>query len=414
MLINRLAWRQLGCAAALLMIAAATSRAQEPKLQIKPAAPDKPATQAGTLALSAKLVNLPVIARDNKGKLIQNLTKDDFTLQVDGHPQVIRYFDRDQDLPLTVGLLIDVSRSQTNVLEQERTASAAFIDKMLESKAGRKPDQAFVIQFGRSAELLQDLTDSHPKLQAAIKQVDSDAESAPPPRNSNDPNDPNDPNNSGGGGQGRQQRGGRGGGTVLYDAIYLASNELMAKQTGRKALIVLTDGVDVGSKKSLASAIEAAQRADVIVYTIYFKGQERNDNRNDGPMQRRGGGGYPGGGYPGGGYPGGGYPGGGGGHGGGGNNPNGGGGNRVPFVDGKKVLQRISGETGGAMFEVKGKEKIDVIYDQIAEELRSQYRLGYTPDADTSAEGYHRVTLTVPKQNKLYIQTREGYYTGNS
>jgi VWFA-related protein len=150
-----LSWRQLGLTTAALILSASTLHAQEPKLQVKPATPDKPTAPAGTLSLSARLVNLPVIVRDNKGKLIQNLTKDDFTLQVDGHPQVIRYFDRDQDLPLTVGLLIDVSRSQANVLDEERTASAAFIDKMLETKAGRKPDQAFVMQFGRSAELLQ-------------------------------------------------------------------------------------------------------------------------------------------------------------------------------------------------------------------------------------------------------------------
>jgi VWFA-related protein len=389
--------------------------AQEPKLEVKPATPDAPA-KSDTLSLSAKLVNLPVIVRDNKGKLMQNLSKDDFTLQVDGHPQTIRYFDRDQNLPLVLGLLVDVSRSQSSVLDEERKASETFIDQMVTSPAGRKPDQAFVIQFGRSSELLQDLTDSHPKLQAAIQQIETDtSDSAPPPRDPNDPNDPNNPNNNGS--QNRPRRGG----TTLYDAIYLASNELMAKQTGRKALIVLTDGVDSGSKKSLASAIEAAQRADVIVYTIYFKGQERQDFNNQGPRR---GGGYPGGGYPGGGYPGGGYPGGGGGYPGGGGgypgggrggggNPNGGGGNHVPFVDGRKVLERISGETGGAMFEVKGKNKVAVIYDQIAEELRSQYRLGYTPDQQTAAEGYHRIELTLPKQKNWSVQTREGYYTGS-
>jgi VWFA-related protein len=384
--------------------------AQEPKLQVKPAAPEKPA--ADTLSLSAKLVNLPVIVRDKQNRLVQNLTKDDFVLQVDGHPQTIHYFDRDNNLPLTIGLLVDVSRSQASVLDEERKASSQFIDQMLTAAPGRKPDVAFVIQFGHSSELLQDLTDSHPKLQAAIQQIDTDADSGPPQPAGNDPNDPNNPNNNGGAQQQRQRRRG----TTLYDAIYLASNELMAKQTGRKALIVLTDGVDSGSKKSLASAIEAAQRADVVVYTIYFKGQERQDFNQQ--PQRRGGGGYPGGGYPGGGYPGGGYPGGGypgGGGGGRGGNypPSDGGGSHVPFVDGKKVLERISGETGAAMFEVKGKNKVSVIFDQLAEELRSQYRLGYTPDEKTAAEGYHRIELTVPRQKNDFVQTREGYYTGN-
>jgi VWFA-related protein len=161
----------------------------------------------------------------------------------------------------------------------------------------------------------------------------------------------------------------------LYDAIYLASNELMKKQQGRKALIILTDGVDRGSKESLNTAIEAAQRGDTEVYSIYFKGEH-----GGGGGGNSGNGGYPGGhhgGYPGGG---GGYPGGGGGYpGGGGGYPRGGGGQPEPREDGKKILAQISGETGGRLFEVSKKETVDQIYATIEEELRSQYVLGYTP-----------------------------------
>jgi VWFA-related protein len=189
----------------------------------------------------------------------------------------------------------------------------------------------------------------------------------------------------------------------------------MSKQKGRKALILLTDGVDSGSKESLTAAIEAAQRADAILYAIYFKGDE--GRRDDDRSSRGGGGRFPGGG---GGYPGGGgrFPGGGGYPGGGGNGGPGGGGQRGPGSnrpDGKKILQRMAEETGGRFFEVTKKQTTAQIYTQIAEELRAQYLLGYTPDKDTAADGYHQIDLTLRdagKQKNLTIQTRDGYYTG--
>ena len=345
---------------------------------------DSQAARPATIAVDARLVNLPVVVRDKKGALIQSLSKDDFALEVDGHVQAIRYFDRDADLPLTLGLLVDTSRSVAGVLDDERTASAAFLEGMLASEK----DRAFVIQFAHQAELLQDVTSSKPKLQAALKELDTDSSGGQPDDST--------------GGSGRR------GGTTLYDAAFLAADELMAKQKGRKALVLLTDGEDRGSKESLASAIEAAQRADTIVYAIYFKGQEShgNDNRGGYPGggRRGGGGGFPGGG--------GGYPGGGGGRSGGGGGYPGGGRGGESRVDGKKVLERMTGETGGRMFEISKKETVAEIYKSIAEELRAQYRLGFTPDKDTAAEGYHQVSLGVPKQKNLSVQTRDGYYTG--
>ncbi len=155
----------------------------------------------------------------------------------------------------------------------------------------QQKDKAFLIHFDREVELLQDLTHNHEKLQSALdllKTAEFDRS------RSNDPNDDS-----------RSDSGHKRGGTELYDAVYLASNELMKKQPGRKAVIILSDGVDRGSKTTLESAIEAAQRSDTIVYSIYFKGEEeRGEHRGNG--MGRGGGGYPGGGYPGGGYPGGG------------------------------------------------------------------------------------------------------------
>jgi len=345
-----------------------------------------PQSSAATITVNAKLVNLPVIVRDKKGALIQNLTKADFALSVDGHPETIRYFDKDNDLPLTLGLLVDTSGSVRSALEEERTASEAFLDEMMTAPANRTPDQAFLIQFARETDLLQDLTSSRPKLREALNQVGTSF----PDESQNDQN-----TNGGNSGYGRSGGYGRhrGGGTTLYDAIFLASDSLMQKQHGRKALVVLTDGEDRGSKETLTNAIAAAQRAETVVYAIHFKGEQHGYGGHGGGFGGRGR--FPGGGYPGGGYPGGGQRG-------GENHP-----------DGKKVLEQITGETGGRMFEVSGKQTFAAIYAQIAEELRSQYRLGYTPDAATSVEGFHRVGLTLPKDKKLIVQTRDGYFSGN-
>jgi VWFA-related protein len=338
-----------------------------------------------TMSVDVKVVTLPVTVRDKKGQIVRNLTKDDFELQEDGRPQVIRYFTQDTNLPLTLGLLVDTSLSQRNVLDQERSASKVFLDQMLTNTK----DKAFLIHFDREVELLQDLTPSHDKLEAALQLLNT-----PQLERAGGSSDPqsSDPQSS----PGSQPRMNHGGGTLLYDAIFLASNELMKKQQGRKALIVLSDGDDRGSKESLQSAIEAAQRADTVVYSILFADKNQN-NGFGGP-----GGGRSHIGFPGGGWPGGGYPGGGGGRG-GGRYP------QEPRVDGKKILDQISKETGGRLYEVSKKQAIDQIYDSIAEELRTQYNLGYTPDKSNAETGYHKISL-VAKQKDLVVQTRDGYY----
>jgi len=351
---------------------------------------------ATTLSVDVKVVTLPVTVRDKRGQIVRDLTKDDFTLEQDGRPQTIRYFSLEKDLPLTLGLLVDTSLSQRNVLDQERSASRSFLDEML---SGNK-DKAFLIHFDREVELLQDLTSSKEKLQSALdllKTPDYERET------------------SGGSGNPQDSRHGshgmRGGGTQLYDAVYLAANELMKKQQGRKAIIILSDGVDRGSKESLESAIEAAQRADTIVYSILFVDTERGEyggrdhsHGGVGVGWPGGGGGWPGGGgnWPGGGRSGGGRSGGGG--------PQGG---PRPTdevrVDGKKILDRISKETGGRLYEVSKKEPIDQIYSSIAEELRTQYSMGYTPDKESASAGYHKITLEARRKD-LSVVTRDGYY----
>ena len=334
------------------------------------------ASPSPTLTVQVQLVNLPVIVRSKNGALVTTLTKDDFALAVDGRQQPIRYFDRDNNLPLTLGLLVDISGSVRSAIEDERSASEDFLDQMVTSPAGQPPDQAFLIQFAHQVDLLQNPTPSVPKLRTALQRLGDE-------RSDNS----QDRGQSGYGGYGHG-RGFRGAGTTLYDAIYLGSADLMQKHQGRKAIVVLTDGEDRGSVEPMSSAIAAAVRAETVVYAIYFQGQQYGH------------GGYGHGGYGRGGYGGrGGYPGGGG-HGG------------EQHVDGRKVLEQITGETGGRMFEVSGKQTFAAIYTQISHELRSQYRLGYVPEATTASVGFHRVELTLPKDRKLLIQTRNGYYAG--
>jgi VWFA-related protein len=320
--------------------------------------------QEPTISVDVKVVSVLATVRDKHGAVIRNLAKDDFVLEEDGRPQTIRYFTQESDLPLTLGLLVDTSLSQRRVLDQERSASYSFLDQMLrESK-----DTAFVIHFDREVELLQDLTSSRQKLEVALGLLQT----------------PQFTQANTGGQPGGQRRRFGGAGTLLYDAVYLAANELMKKQQGRKALIILSDGVDTGSKESLESAIEAAQRADTLVFSILFK--------DDDAYGHGGGFSFPGGGGMGG--------------------RHGRGQPRFPQEsrpDGKKILERISKQTGARLFEVSKKQPIEEIYRQIEEELRNQYSLGYTRDKATSGIGYHKIHL-VTRQKDLMVQTREGYY----
>jgi VWFA-related protein len=371
-------------------------------------ASDQPAT---TVKIQAREVVLPVTVRDKKGSLLTSLKISDFTLTEDGRPQTIKSFARETNLPFRLGLLVDTSRSVSGAMENERKAAGKFVDAMLPEDPNAKPkavaDQAFLIHFDREVELLEDFTTSRAKLH---HELDEMGPTRAAERSNQGPETGGDDNGGGGyggsrgqgpgQGQGQGQSHGSRGGTQIYDAIFLASDELMKTQTGRKALVVFSDGVDRGSKETLNDAVDAADRASVSVYTIYFKGeQERGESGFPGGGGRHGGGG----GYPGGG---GGWPGGGGG---GGGRRGGGGGSSQPEVDGKKIMEKIATRTGGRYFEAKGKDKLDEIYAQIAEELRGQYLLTYTPDKVDTEGGYHRIALKANKDD-LTVVTREGYY----
>lgn len=359
--------------------------------------------QQPTFSADVKVVNVLATVRNKQGQIIRNLTKDDFTLEEDGHPQTIHYFGQETDLPLTLGLLVDTSLSQMRVLEQERSASYSFLDEML-----REKDMAFVIHFEGEVELLQDLTSSHKALESALGSLHTPQVErfgggnwphiAPAqwpgspgqwPGSGGPGQWPGGGTWPGGGGTGRGSGRGRGrgspqmagNGTALYDAVFLGSDELMKKQTGRKAIIILSDGVDNVSKVTLARAIEAAQRSDTLVYSILFSDPSAYDSQGGygggpwGGMGRRGG-------YPR-------FP--------------------EPHPDGKRILERISTETGGRFFEVSKKQTIEQIYSTIQEELRNQYSLGYTPDRTDAGPGYRKIHLAA-KQKDLTVRTREGYY----
>jgi VWFA-related protein len=287
-----------------------------------------------TFSTDVRVVNLFATVRDPQGHVVPNLTPDDFTLEEDGRPQTIRYFARESGLPLTLGLLVDTSISQKRVLAEERTASLGFLGQVLR----QEKDRAFVIHFDREVELLQDLTSSRDQLEQALARLHIPTL---PPRKHGDPK------------IGLWTLGG----TALYDAVLLASDEIMRKQSGRKALVLLTDGVDNGSKIGLFRAIQSAQFADTLVYSILFSDRDAYDGA-------------------------------------------------FASAAGKKALERISRETGGAFFEVAPKDTIAAIYARLEEELRSQYSLGYTSDATNP--GYRKVRLAT--KSGLSVTTRDGYY----
>src|SRR5271165_571181 len=185
--------------------------------QAPPAQPSQPDRQeTTTIKKDVNVVNVLATVRNKQGQLVNNLTKDDFKLEEDGRPQTIRYFAKVTDLPLTLGLLVDTSLSQRHVLEQERTASYTFLEDLLREWK----DKAFIVHFDSEVELLQDLTNSRPKLEAALQKLEV----------------PSRDQSQGGGPTPAHF----GGGTLLYDAVFLASDELMSKQQGRKALIILS------------------------------------------------------------------------------------------------------------------------------------------------------------------------------
>ena len=302
------------------------------------AQPPEPPPSDQVIRVDVNLVNLFFSVRDRKGAYIATLGKDDFTVFEDGKPQEIRFFSRETDQPLTLGLLVDVSRSQEALIEVERSASSRFFQRML-----RQKDMAFLISFGVDAELLQDYTGSPALLARALEKLRLNAGvSGMSPTGSPLP----------------LPGGGRG--TVLYDAVWLASKEKLRGEVGRKALVVITDGVDVGSRVKLQEAIEEAQRADAIVYVILFEDPRYTSWQYGG-------------------------------------------------VSGEGAMRRMAEETGGRVFRVSRRESLDDIYDTIQTELRSQYSIAFAPSNQARDGSFRRVEVKT-KNRDYRVQVRRGYY----
>jgi VWFA-related protein len=357
------------------------------------AAAQQPAVEKPVTGLSAHQVQFTLIVRDKRGTPVTNLTAGDLALTDNSRPQNIQVLAAESKVPLKLGLLVDTGRGMTRAMDSERKAAEKFVDLMLPANpSGAQPaNQAFLIHFDREVELLEDFTGSSDKLKNDLEQLG-------PTRPTENNQGPETTDSEGGyGGQHNL----RNASPQLYDAIYLATDDLMKSKQGGKALVVFCNGVDRGSKKSLNEAIEAAESAYTPVYTIYFRGDEQRAEGGYPGGRRHGGmgGGWPG---SGGGWPGG-YPGGGSGR---------GGGTRQPQVDGKRIMEQIATRTGGLYFEAKKTADLDDIYSEIARNILGQYLLSYTPDHSSDDTDYHKIVVKTNKSD-LTVTAPEGYYTGD-
>lgn len=276
--------------------------------------------QEPTFSTSVKVVNVLASVHDKQGRLVRDLNKEDFEIAENGRSQAIQYFARESDLPLTLGLMVDTSMSQEHVMSAERAASLRFLDRVL--REGK--DHVFVMQFDLAVRLAQPLTSSRGELERVLAFVDTPTRA--------------------------ELRNQAGGGTLLFDAVVGASDDIMRPQQGRKAMIILSDGGENGSDATLGDAIDAANRAGALIYSILFGGTE-----------------------------------------------------------GKGILERMSRETGGAFFEVTKKQPIDQVFDLIQDELRTQYNLGYVSDSPARSPEFRRIQLTT-REKGLVVQARNRYW----
>jgi VWFA-related protein len=329
-----------------------------------PPPPESPAPPPGpktSIRVDVELVNvLFSVRKKESGELVGNLTKNDFTVLEDGKEQAIAQFSRDTDLPLKLGLLIDVSRSQTRLLGDERNAASKFISSVMRAK-----DEAFLISFGKDTTLEQDFTQSAAKMEEALKRVQGDS-------GYGGRGGGGSPGGGGGGwpgGGGGGRRGGHGGGqsqshggTKLYDAIYLACHDELSSNAGRKAILLITDGNDRGSYYTRSKAVEAAQRADTIVYSIYYvdTGMQRFGRADD---------------------------------------------DSAGFAG----LRDMAYETGGRTFTIDKKHTLQEAFADIQDEMRSQYAIAWKP-AGTDHPGVYREIEVRPKSGDYLVQARKGYY----
>jgi VWFA-related protein len=303
--------------------------------------PARAAQDDTVIKVDVSLVNILCSVHNKSNGLVGNLEKKDFQLFEDGKAQEIKYFTRETDLPLTIGLLVDTSGSQERLLEPERRAASQFFSKVLRPK-----DLAFLMQFGAEAELLQDDTSSPKLLMDGLRQLHMSVpvgglHPGPVPTQQSQA------------------------GTILFDAVYLAADEKLKAEVGRKAMVLITDGVDTGSRYSIAKAIEAAQKSDSIIYSIDYEDPSAYGH-GFGTITIGGGG-------------------------------------------GERDLGRMSSETGGRVFKVDRKNSLDDIFREIQEEMRSQYAIGYTSTNPKKDGGYRKIEIKLSEKD-YKVQARKGYY----
>ena len=265
-----------------------------------------------SINVAVDLVNVNFSAMDRNGRMIAGLTADDFTVEEDGKTQKITLFARESELPLTLALLVDISPSVVPVFDEEKRAASGFLKTVL----GRR-DLASVIEFNSHVTLIQDFTVDLDLLTDAIREMEP-----------------------------------RGTGTSMFDAVYLAAEEKLSQETGRRAIVLITDGEDTTSEYSSSKAIIAVHKSDISIYSISI-------------------------------------------------GPN------------SNVLRRLSEETGGAFFRIRGSGDFEEIFKQIATELRTQYSIAYHSTNLARDGGFRRIKI-IPKDSRITVRARRGYYAAQN
>lgn len=297
-----------------------------------PALPQEPASQGPTIRAQVSLVNLFVTVRDKSKHVVTDLKQEDFKAFEDGQPQQIAFFSKEVTLPITLALLLDTSGSEQFMLPSIQDAGARFLDRVL-----RKGDEALVMSFDSDVDLLADFTEDRGQLDRGIRKARINVPSAGSVGNNPGP-------------IGSRQITG----TALYDAVYLACNEKLNTEAGRKAIVIVTDAQDEGSKVRIEQAIEAAQRTDSVIHILLVA------------------------------------------------DPHFGGGN-------SGAAHKLTDETGGRTIVVNSEKHLAQAFDQISEELRMQYTLGYYP-TNSARDGKFRKIKVEMTNHDLKVLARKGYY----
>ena len=293
-----------------------------------PAPPQEPSSQGPVIKSQVSLVNLFATVRDKNKRIMGDLKKEDFRISEDNQEQKVAFFSKEVSMPITLALLLDTSGSEQNMLGAIQDGAMSFLSRVL-----RKGDEALVMSFDLDVDLLSDFTDDRAQLDRAIRRARINA-GGPMVTPGTIPT--------------------RGAiGTDFYDAVYLACGDKLSTEAGRKAIVVLTDAVDNGSKVRVEEAIEAAQRTDTVVHVLLVYDPREGNNAG--------------------------------------------------------VAKKMADETGGRMIAVNSEKHLNEAFDQISQELRSQYTLGYYP-SNSARDGKFRKLKVETTDHELKVLTRKGYY----